>query len=348
MHEVGHLCVTDTRKVVIRGTKWCELERDTKRIIQVWSPEGILEAEWPAKCKHPLQHVQLTTWMANNTEHITETCWVCGAVYVYDLTSNKDISLFARDGIWPKAISTTQDSGSTVLCVSDRHNHDNSEILLMKWDKETNQLQQEGSVPIESDIGSTVSCMSCVGQTPYIVLTHGSRNLITCIHIPSGDIKWNLGGSNEMVAGKVLDPRDICCDSSGLIYVIDRKNERILQISAEFGRVTGVLDSISDIKFCHIAWNTKDDELIVCTPGDLTAYTVSHIHSWTRTARLTHGHRKLRLTHDFEILRLTPDFETLRLAGVRRNVLKSHVRCNISKSGVRRNISKSSARRNIL
>ncbi len=39
------------------------------------------------------------------------------------------------------------------------------------------------------------------------------------------------------------------------------------------------------------------------------------LHSWTRTARLTHGHRILRRAEDFEMLRLTPDFETLRLAG---------------------------------
>ena len=42
-----------------------------------------------------------------------------------------------------------------------------------------------------------------------------------------------------------------------------------------------------------------------------------YLHSWTRTARLTHGHRILRLAEDFEMLRLTPDFETLRPAGAR-------------------------------
>ncbi len=50
-------------------------------------------------------------------------------------------------------------------------------------------------------------------------------------------------------------------------------------------------------------------------------YTVSgnaktHPHSQTRTARLTHGHRKEPLTHDFEILRLMPDFKLLCLAGI--------------------------------
>ena len=42
------------------------------------------------------------------------------------------------------------------------------------------------------------------------------------------------------------------------------------------------------------------------------------LHSWTRTAHLTHGHRIhgiLCLLEDFEMLRLTPDFKTLRLAG---------------------------------
>ena len=43
---------------------------------------------------------------------------------------------------------------------------------------------------------------------------------------------------------------------------------------------------------------------------------IMSIHSWTRTAHLTHGHRILRLAEDFEMLRLTPDFKTLRLAGV--------------------------------
>ena len=42
---------------------------------------------------------------------------------------------------------------------------------------------------------------------------------------------------------------------------------------------------------------------------------IYYLHSWTRTARLTHGHRILCLAEDFEILRLTPDFETLCLAG---------------------------------
>ena len=31
------------------------------------------------------------------------------------------------------------------------------------------------------------------------------------------------------------------------------------------------------------------------------------IHSWTRTARLTHGHRILHLAEDCEMLRLMPD-----------------------------------------
>ncbi len=36
---------------------------------------------------------------------------------------------------------------------------------------------------------------------------------------------------------------------------------------------------------------------------------IGRIHSWTRTACLMHGHRKLRLTEGFDILRLMPDFE---------------------------------------
>ncbi len=40
------------------------------------------------------------------------------------------------------------------------------------------------------------------------------------------------------------------------------------------------------------------------------------LHSWTRSARLMHGHKKLRVTHDFEILHLTPDLETLHLTGM--------------------------------
>ncbi len=53
------------------------------------------------------------------------------------------------------------------------------------------------------------------------------------------------------------------------------------------------------------------------------------LHSWTRTACLTHGCRKIRMTHDFETLRLTPDFEKWHLAGIWRNVSKSGVRRNI-------------------
>ncbi len=61
--------------------------------------------------------------------------------------------------------------------------------------------------------------------------------------------------------------------------------------------------------------------------GQVNGSSLFLLHSWTRTARLTHGHRILRLAEDFEMLRLTPDFENIasgwRLAGIRRNVLKS-------------------------
>ena len=43
---------------------------------------------------------------------------------------------------------------------------------------------------------------------------------------------------------------------------------------------------------------------------------VFDIHSWTRTARLKHGHRIFRLGEDLEMLCLTPDFKTLRLTGI--------------------------------
>ena len=270
-HEAGHLTVTKSGNVVVRGTKWCSGE--TKRMVQIWSSDGDLQSEWPSKCKHQMQ---MTSWTTSSTTYLAEACWVCGAMYIYDITiqqerTPKDVSLFSVDGIWPKSIcNIEEDDNNTILYVWDRHN---SEIMKMKWNEELSQLYHDFPVPFDSQNGTAVSSISNVGHTPYIVLTHGSKSLVTCVHRLSGEVKWTLGGYDKNIAGKILDPRDVCCDSSNNVYVADKKNERILQINGISGQISGIIDGIVDI--CHIAWNSKDGELIVCHSEDIVCYSVS-------------------------------------------------------------------------
>lgn len=271
-HEAGHLSMTSTGQVIVRGTKWCSGE--TKRMVQVWCLDGHLQSEWPSKCKH---HVQMTSWVTSCVTYLAEACWVCGAIYIYDITAGqdmppRDVSLFSVDGIWPKSICVIEEDGQIMFYVWDRHN---SNIMVMKWEETLGQLYHKSSVPFVCHNATAVSSISNVGQKPYLVLTHGRESLISCVHIPSGEIIWTLGGHKEIVAGMVLDPREVCCGPSDYVFVADKKNERILQIDGVSGQIAGILEDMVDI--CHIAWNSKDEELIVCHSEEIVRISVSFL-----------------------------------------------------------------------
>ncbi len=110
-----------------------------------------------------------------------------------------------------------------------------------------------------------------VGGT--VAVTDGDSGYkLSMFSLDSGALLWSVGGKDERgqrvkVAGAEWDPRGVCSDNRGRLYVADEKqgNNRIIALSAASGSVLQEMKHQHLERPWHLCWHENTNSIIVGT-----------------------------------------------------------------------------------
>ncbi len=149
-------------------------------------------------------------------------------------TNRKVVSTFFHERIAPEALcSFTMDSNQTVLAVNTSTEIPQCQLESLSFDKDS--LTDMGR-PMNTEMYNVYGL--CIYQmNNRKVIAMASSGMVFALDLSSRKMLWRI---DEKWDSRQVDPRDICCDDAGHLYIADGTNKRVL-VASTHGKVLRTL-----------------------------------------------------------------------------------------------------------
>ena len=192
---------------------------------------------------------------------ILKACWQCRNVRSYDLnTSNNNIILNGY-----KLEKICKGPAGFLFAIDGK-----GELVHLKWRAEKEKLEMVDWMHVKVQ---NVRGMVYMEQSNILVIT--SRHNIKAINLVTGSVVWEF---TQDVDDKELDPRGVCCDLDGRVYVADGSNGRIILFNGETGEVCQVLLQNDGMGWIYeVFWTNDPPQLTVLhgSPNRVTTHNIT-------------------------------------------------------------------------
>ena len=267
------LTVTDAGEVIVYTQKWLRSQTPPRLDEVRWyNQKGQLLATAPCPEQCFLMHKRnVLAVTVDGEEKVAVSCYECKKIYLGNQVN-----------FWSQAYPGTDPLGSQIregkprpytMCCGKP-----GQITVENYEDESLSVFDITTIPFNRIVSQIKIGMWAV-HFCYLNLPLGGDNLavtdgivtktLCMFSLDSGDLLWSVGrdGNNwkAEVAGAVWEPRGVCTDNRGQLYVADSKryNNRIIVFSAESGAILQVIQGRGHLEFSR--WRA-DPGIVVYGP----------------------------------------------------------------------------------
>ena len=149
-------------------------------------------------------------------------------------TNRKVVSTFFNERIAPEALcSFTMDSNQTVLAVNTSTEFPQCQLESLSFDKDKLTDMRR---PMNTEMYNVYGL--CIYQmNNRNIIAMASSGMVFALDLNTRKMLWRI---DEKWDSRQVDPRDICCDNAGHLYIADGSNKRVL-VASTHGKVLRTL-----------------------------------------------------------------------------------------------------------
>ena len=189
---------------------------------------------------------------------ILEACSKCKVIRSYNIITAESKTVFTGYKPW-KVCKGPESSVFVIIVVG--------ELLQLKWRKEKEELELVHRIHTSVDYAWGICYME---QFNILVIT--SNYNIKAVNPVTGSVVWQF---TQDVEGDELDPRGVCCDMDGRIYMVDGYNYWLILLNGETGEVMQILLKDVQTRRIHdVCWTSSPPQLTVLQENHFSTYNV--------------------------------------------------------------------------